>query len=53
MEGSYIGSMVKMFLGPHGRYLSDLYLQNQLLINSFIVGLVIIKKTIDYKSKKE
>ncbi|PTX16555.1 hypothetical protein SAMN04488598_11648 [Halanaerobium congolense] len=52
MGGSYVGSMIKMFLGPHGRYLSNLYLQNQLLINSFVIGVVLIKKTIDYRSDK-
>lgn len=52
MEGSYVVSMIKMFLGPHGRYLSNFYVQNQLLINSFILGIVIIKKTMDYTVDK-
>ncbi len=39
--------MVEMFvdyaLGPHGRYLSDLYQEHQFVVNSIVVGIALFK----------
>jgi len=48
MGESYVANMIKMFLGPHGRYLSEFYLQYQLIINGLILSGLIIKKAKDY-----
>lgn len=38
-----VESFVDYALGPHGRYLSELYLENQFLINSIVVGFALFK----------
>lgn len=48
MGEGYVATMIKMFLGPHGRYLSEVYLEHQLIINGLLLGGIIIKKARDY-----
>ncbi|MCM3411721.1 hypothetical protein ACEWK1_20695 [Metabacillus sp. YM-086] len=38
-----IETFVDYALGPHGRYLSELYLDNQFLINTIVVGFACYK----------
>jgi hypothetical protein len=48
MGEGYVATMINMFLGPHGRYLSEFYIQHQLIINGLLLGGIVIKKTRDY-----
>ena len=48
MGEGYVSTMINMFLDPHGRYLSEFYMQHQLIINGLLISGIIIKKTRDY-----
>ena len=47
--------MVEWFVaylqGPHGRYLSELYLENQLFVNTIVVGAAIWKLSINKRKE--
>jgi hypothetical protein len=38
-----VETFVDYALGPHGRFLSELYMENQLLVNTVVVGITIFK----------
>jgi hypothetical protein len=38
-----IETFVDYALGPHGRYLSELYLDHQLLVNTIVIGIAMYK----------
>lgn len=38
-----VETFVDYALGPHGRYISELYLENQTLVNTVVVGMAIFK----------
>ncbi|WP_017729646.1 hypothetical protein [Halalkalibacterium ligniniphilum] len=48
-----VETFIDYALGPHGRYLSELYLQYQFPINMVIVGFVIYKIFFGKRRKEE
>jgi len=48
MSEGFVASFVKMALGPHGRFLSSLYQEHQLLINGVLIGTILIIKSKEY-----